>query len=224
MADTEGLDVVDVESMDGVRQHMYVDFQRLRDEEGHFWEEWRKPPMTKAQRQKMEELLGDGMASVTVGTDVKASVDFGNGAGCSVYVKLTCNQDADSIMAAHAMAEEYAVQFMDEGHVKACRILNNARGLPNPGDLENLAPEERLTTKARAGAPSKAKSPNVVEPKPESVVASGPAPKPKKKKVTVGSSLTKKKGPVTAKTKGPAKKPGPKPKTKGTKKPNFRRG
>lgn len=117
------LDVVDLSAMDHVRQIAYVNIGRKVH-----WRIEREVRVPMSTVNKMQEILGDGNATVTVGLDVKQSVDYGNSAGCSVFVKLTCNQDEDSIEKAHNIATELAKKWVDDGQSEAAVILNRARG------------------------------------------------------------------------------------------------
>lgn len=101
----------------------------------------------------IEDLLGDGNATVTVGLDVKQSVDYGNAAGCSVFIKLTCNQDEETIEKTHAIACRLAEKYVDEGQAKAAKILNRARGYEDEDDDEEVV-EEPVVEKKRKSRPS----------------------------------------------------------------------
>lgn len=161
MPETEaGLDVVNVGFMDGVRRHLFVKFNQTDTNEGPFWDVWERPEMSKEDQAQVNELLGDGNATVTVGMDMKTSGDYGNAAGCTVYVKLTCNQDDDSLDRANEIATDLAAKFMDEGHAKACKLLNSARGLPDPSDKSGSEPRKKVeVVKDYVTASAKAKTP-----------------------------------------------------------------
>jgi hypothetical protein len=189
------LEYTDLENLDGVRQHVYVDFEQLPGEP-RFWEEWERPDMPEDIREMAEEILGDGGATITVGMDVKTSRDFGNAAGCMVYVKLTCNQDEDTIGTAHSIASNLALRYVEEGQKRAQHVLDQATGL-----VRREPDDEEVVTKA---APAKAK----------------------KKPTGASAGPRKKSKAPAPKTKPGAKRVGktaPTSKKRGAKKPSYRR-
>lgn len=111
--------------------------------------------MTKAQ-----ELIGDGLASITTGAELKNS-DFGTGASCFVSVKLTCNQDEETLFAAGALAREIATHQATEGLNKADYALEkwleeqNAKTqeakTTQPSEVKKEPPAKRVAPKT-AGA------------------------------------------------------------------------
>lgn len=123
----EPLVVLDLSAMDHVRQIVTV----VMDKEECFREQ-REIRLTEEEVNEMQDILGDGNASVTVGLDVKQSVDYGNSAGCSVFVKLTCDQSEEAIGKAHEIATGLAERWVDDGQARAAVILNRARGLEEP--------------------------------------------------------------------------------------------
>lgn len=108
---------------------------------------------------RLEKLLGDGRATVTFGLEVKTNEDFGNSAGASVFVKLTCDQSEAMVNETRAVAQELAELYVEEGQARAKRILDGARGITT-GDAP---PEEPVETKP---APASSK-PKVVPKKAE---------------------------------------------------------
>jgi hypothetical protein len=99
--------------------------------------ESKRSPIPEDFMDRLEKLLGDGRATLTYGLDVKTNEDFGNAAGCSVFVKLTCDQSEAVLDEARIAAHEIAERFVAEGQLRAKRILDGARGIIN----EEPAPE-----------------------------------------------------------------------------------
>lgn len=197
MTATDRLDVVDVEGTDGIRVSMRVRHDQHHRLEKPFWQKEVRLPVPDEVRDRFNECLGDANATVTVGLDMKTVEGF-DSAGASVYVKLTCNQDEASIRKTHALAQELAAKFVDDGHAEACTLMNQARGLPNPAG-----------TPPKQGGPAKAKTTAPTAPAAKEFAVA-----------TTGKKIPMKGTPPAAKeTAAPA----PKPKTTGTKKPNFRR-
>jgi len=67
---------------------------------------------------KAKKLVGNGKAEVSVGMDM-GEKDFGNGFGVFVSVKLTCNQDENSIDAAQALGQEMVKSYIEMQHGEA---------------------------------------------------------------------------------------------------------
>jgi hypothetical protein len=63
--------------------------------------------MSQQQQDQYKDLIGDGLAKVTVGRDL-GEKDFGSGGGVIVNVTLTCDQSAAKIGAAIALAHQVA--------------------------------------------------------------------------------------------------------------------
>lgn len=101
--------VVDVGGLDTIRR-----FSRTHLDGASVANEQREFPIPEEYMDKLEKLLGDGNASVTVGADMKFS-DFGNGYSSSVFVKLTCGQSMDTILATREAGRELAEQFARDG-------------------------------------------------------------------------------------------------------------
>lgn len=72
-----------------------------------------------------KEVVGDGQASVTVGTDMGLK-DFGNGATATVFVKLTCGQDQQSLNRAAELATGLAIHYADQARSMAETRLQQA--------------------------------------------------------------------------------------------------
>lgn len=99
---------------------------------------------------RLEELIGDGNASITVGAEMKFS-DFGNGYNSSVFVKLTCGQDMDTILATRDLGQELAARFVNDGFDEMHAAYNKAIGKPVNGE------KKQIETKAPAKATKKKK-------------------------------------------------------------------
>lgn len=150
MEKTEGgLDVYDVGGLNKVSVRMTVFFE---DREKPIWARQDSPEIPEEYVAKLEELVGDGNATVTVGLDVKTSVDFGNSAGCSVFVKLTCGQDESSVSETAAVAQSLAVQYLEPGWEEAALVLRRCRGQ----DEEEEPPEIEVVQEHKV-APASAK-------------------------------------------------------------------
>jgi hypothetical protein len=130
-----------------------------------------RPPIPEEYMDRLESLLGDGRATVTFGLDVKTNEDFGNAAGCTVYVKLTCDQSEEKVNETRLIAQELAQHFVKEGQQHAQRILDEARGKvpdsePEPKPTESKKPS--LKTPLRKPVPKKAESEKDPEPRSQS--------------------------------------------------------
>lgn len=85
-----------------------------------------------------QQLIGDGKARVAVSADF-AVKDFGTGAGASVTVSLSCNQDQQTINAAINLAAQTAQQaaahFQSQGAQQAKQLESQQKagnaGAPN---------------------------------------------------------------------------------------------
>lgn len=114
----------DVSTLDRVRVGAEV-----CDSEGPLWSDTKYFPIPEDIMEEIQDLLGDGNASVTVGNDVAVS-DYGNKAGCSVFVKLTCNQDEESIERTRQVGQRLALRFAEDGLARAEQVLNKFLGKP----------------------------------------------------------------------------------------------
>jgi hypothetical protein len=141
-----------VETNDGItrRDHCLVKNEYVVDEETEL-------EIPEGFMQKVEELLGDGNASITVSSELKNS-DYGNAYGTFVSVKLTCNQDLDSIAAARDVAQQLAGESCEAGfEIMRDRfefVMGKSEGPPK----ESKAPK-KATDKVLAPAAKKKKAP-----------------------------------------------------------------
>lgn len=106
-------------------------------------------PIPEETMDDLEELLGDGRATVTVGKDLKVSDNFET-AGSSCYVKLTCNQDLDTVLKAREIGQALALGFAEQGYEMARFTLNRilCRDVEKPAPLVITAGNgEEKTTK-----------------------------------------------------------------------------
>lgn len=167
------LDVVDVGGSDGVRRRMQV---KLQGEPEPVWQE-QDNPVPEERMDEINELLGDGAATVTVGLELKTAANF-DSAGASVYVKLTCNQDNETINKTHALATELAEEYLGEGYIRANNMLAAVRAKDQ---------QPKAFTKKKGGAaPAKAKpATSKKAPVKKKTLAKAPAKKtgPARKKV-----------------------------------------
>lgn len=141
-------------------------------------------PIPEEHMVKAQELVGDGLASITTGAELKNS-DYGTGASCFVSVKLTCGQDEESIFAAGALAREIAMHQATEG-------LNLADQA-----MEDWLAEQAAKAKEKEAAPSQPaevkKDPPAKRVAPKTAGAKRPRPKarPTKAKPAAASGKTR---------------------------------
>lgn len=73
-----------------------------------------------------QQLVGDGMASVSVSTDM-AVKKFGSGASAMVTISLSCNQDQQTLQRAVGLAADmgrfYAKQFQAQAETELRQLL-----------------------------------------------------------------------------------------------------
>lgn len=93
----------------------------------------------------LEELLGDGNATLTIGKEIKASEDFKT-AGSFCSIRLTCNQDVDTIVKARAIGAELALGFAEHGYLEAEAALMRVTGHPDAKGPEPLVVESSPPT------------------------------------------------------------------------------
>jgi len=83
-----------------------------------------------------QQIIGDSKARVAVGADF-AVKDFGTGAGASVTVSLSCNQDAQTInqaiTLAATLAQQAAAHYQAQGAEQAKALETSQRGGPRSG-------------------------------------------------------------------------------------------
>lgn len=122
------------------------------------------PPLPEDIMDELEELLGDGQATVTIGKDIKTSQNFET-AGSSCFIKLTCNQDLKTVLKTREIAQSLAIGFAEQGYEQARYALDRMMGrdVPEPAPLEVVsdAPKAQVPaaeTKNKA-APRKTKRP-----------------------------------------------------------------
>jgi hypothetical protein len=94
-------------------------------------------PLPEETMDELEELLGDGRATLTVGKDLKTSEDFET-AGSSCFLKLTVGQDLDSVLRAREIGTTLALAFAEQGYEQARYTLNRlcGRDVKAPPPLE----------------------------------------------------------------------------------------
>lgn len=69
-----------------------------------------------------KSLVGDGKARITVSKEVSES-DFGKGGKTMVSISLTCDQSANAINGAVAVADQLAVYWVDQHHTNLRQYL-----------------------------------------------------------------------------------------------------
>lgn len=125
---------------------------RVRGEEKVVYEGedyWTRPfdePIPEEHMKELDELIGDGLASVTTGHDLTRSEDFGNKAGCFVSVRLTCNQDNESVARALEISEQIAIEAAANGQKRAQGVLDDLRGKA-PEEPVRIVDESRVRRK-----------------------------------------------------------------------------
>lgn len=114
--------------------------------DGEYEEEVVDLPLPEETMDDLESLLGDGQATITVGKEMKTSQDFET-AGSSCYLKLTCNQDIQSVLAAREVATALALGFAEQGYEQARAALDRMLGrdapAPPPVVIETTAAKEQ---------------------------------------------------------------------------------
>lgn len=138
-----------------------------------------RPSIPEDYMDRLENLLGDGRATVTLGLEAKTNEDFGNSAGCTVFIKLTCDQSEDKVNETRLIAQELAEGFVEEGQQRAKRILDQARGIevePAPPPVEAKKPATSKPLLKRT-LPKKAQGPEEKDPEPRSQEAISPGKK-----------------------------------------------
>jgi predicted signal transduction protein with EAL and GGDEF domain len=137
--------VIDVSGIDGIRRtdHAHLKESPIADEQHDF-------EIPEEYMDRLEDLLGDGKASITVGAELKFS-DFGNGYNSSVFVKLTCGQDMDTILATREVGQELAAKFSREGFDAMRHAYDEALGLaPATVEVKQNAVPAKIKTPAKA--------------------------------------------------------------------------
>lgn len=73
--------------------------------------------------EKLEDCLGDGLASVSVSGDM-AHNDYGTKAGTHVSVRVTCGNNESDILKAHAIARDIVECLVDENLDRMMQLLD----------------------------------------------------------------------------------------------------
>lgn len=136
----------DVSAMDRVRVNAAVS-----DSKGALWSNTTYFSIPEDIMEDLQDLLGDGNASVTVGNNVAVS-DYGNKAECSVFVKLTCAQDLGSVERTREIGQALALRFVEDGLAQAEQILNKFLGKP-AREADSKSFVDSAVTKAAAAKP-----------------------------------------------------------------------
>jgi hypothetical protein len=79
-----------------------------------------------------EQLVGDGRAGVAVSADM-SNKDYGNGFGSRVSVSLTCNQDAQTIANAIALAGNCARHYLSGQYDEGEKLYKERHTAQPPG-------------------------------------------------------------------------------------------
>lgn len=97
-------------------------------------------PIPEDTMDELEALLGDGQATVTVGKDIKMSENYKT-AGSSCFVKLTCNQDINTVLKTREIATTLALAFVEQGFEQSQYVLQRLCGIdvdpPPPLEIEH---------------------------------------------------------------------------------------
>jgi hypothetical protein len=72
-------------------------------------------PMSDQEKDALQQILGDGNASVTVSREV-SEMNYGNGGKCFASVTIRCHQDQQAIQAAQSWAAHFAESFINSQH------------------------------------------------------------------------------------------------------------
>ena len=124
----------------------------VRDQDtGDTWEKRYAFPIPEETMSELEDLIGDGNATVTVGKEFKASEDFKT-AGSTAWVKLTCGQNLDTILKAREIATTLALGFAEQGFEQAQYVMDKmcGREAKAPPPLEVVVnPEDKVKEKPK---------------------------------------------------------------------------
>lgn len=101
-------------------------------------------PIPEETMDELEKLIGNGESTITVGKELKVSENYRT-AGSSCFVKLTCNQDLDTVLAAREIATTLAIGFAEQGYEQAQYALDRISGVEAtpPAPLEVVSGEAR---------------------------------------------------------------------------------
>jgi hypothetical protein len=149
-----GVEVLDVAGTDGI---FFCAEVFLDGDAKPLWQKIERSRIPEDWMDKLEEIVGDGNAAVTVGMDMKSSENF-NTAGCSVFVKLTCGQTLDQVNAARDAAHKMALSFVYEGYEHAKFVLDQARGIERDPP-EGMVKQRHLPEEERPPKKTKSKDP-----------------------------------------------------------------
>ena len=78
--------------------------------------------------EKLDQYIGDGNASVTVGGDLTRSEDYGNKAGAFVSVTIRCNNGVEEVRAVHDIIRGWIEPQIAENQARMQGILDDLRG------------------------------------------------------------------------------------------------
>lgn len=166
MGNRDGVDVFDVSGMDGVRLVAWA-----ADDQGPLWDMNKKYLIPEDTVEKLQELIGDGNATVTVGVEAKTQPQDYCSAGASVFVKLTCDQDEGCLEQTQREAIHLATRFLADGLNRAQDILHQALGLEAPEQIvvkpssDNAPPRKATKNRVMIGG-GKRKSSGGIKNKP----------------------------------------------------------
>lgn len=152
-----------------------------KDQDGRVREWDVELPIPEETMDELEQLIGDGNATVTVGKELKVSEDYRTAAS-TAWVKLTCNQDLQTILKAREIGTALALGFAQQGYEQARFVLDKMAGLdaepPPPLIVEAVDGEvgaEAQTISRPKKVKPKAKN---QDPEPHRKQRPGPGPRP----------------------------------------------
>lgn len=113
-------------------------------------------PLPEETMDELEELVGDGNATLTVGKDLKVSEDYKT-AGSSCFLKLTCNQDLETVLKTREIGTTLALAFAEQGFEQAQYVMDKMCGR----DVQPPPPLEVTSSTSKKKKAAKAKSKDV---------------------------------------------------------------
>lgn len=80
---------------------------------------------------KIEEYLGDGLATVSVSADLGES-DYGNKSGCIVSVRVTCGNNDSDILSTHRVVKALVQKLVSEDFDEMQKLLQKKKSPKRP--------------------------------------------------------------------------------------------
>lgn len=114
---------------------------------------------------KIQEHLGDGNATVSVGADLADSIEYGNKAGAFFSVTVKCNNDESDIGEVHDHLSEYVRYTIEADLEEVKKIRNASMGIApapvNSAPAGKKVPPTTARPNKKSAAPKGVKRPNL---------------------------------------------------------------